>query len=73
MDTFYREAFEAANVKPDGPSTFAWDPALLVVSALKALPEGATAEQLKLNTRRPAGFWRHQRRLRLQAGSAARA
>lgn len=45
-DAFYK-AFDAAKVKPDGPSTFAWDPGLLVVSALQKLPEGATAEQLK--------------------------
>lgn len=45
-DSFYK-AFEAAGVKPDGPSTFAWDPALLVVSSLRALPEGSTATQLR--------------------------
>ena len=54
-DSFYK-AFEGANVKPDGPSTFAWDPALLVVSALKALPEGATAEQLKEHIAGLQGF-----------------
>jgi branched-chain amino acid transport system substrate-binding protein len=44
--SFYK-AFEAASVKPDGPSTFAWDPALLVVSALKALPEKADGDTLR--------------------------
>jgi len=43
---FYK-AFEAAKIRPDGPSTFAWDPAHLVVSALKALPAGADAEALR--------------------------
>ncbi|CAN7662538.1 MULTISPECIES: ABC transporter substrate-binding protein [Rhizobium/Agrobacterium group] len=43
---FYK-AFESANVKPDGPSTFAWDPALLVVSALKAMPAKADADALR--------------------------
>ena len=54
-DAFYK-AFEASGVKPDGPSTFAWDPALLVVSALRTLPEGATAEQLKEHLSGLQGF-----------------
>lgn len=43
---FYN-AFQAANIEPDGPSTFAWDPALLVVSALKTLPEKVDAVTLR--------------------------
>lgn len=41
------KAFEGTDIKPDGPSTFAWDPALLVVEALRSLPPGATAEDLR--------------------------
>jgi branched-chain amino acid transport system substrate-binding protein len=45
-DTFYK-AFEGGEVKPDGPSTFAWDPALLVVEGLKQLKPDATADDLR--------------------------
>ena len=41
------DAYDQANAKPDGPSTFAWDPALLIIEALKKLPENATAEDLR--------------------------
>lgn len=41
------DAFDKAGIKPDGPSTFAWDPALLVIETLKTLPEGASAEDLR--------------------------
>jgi len=41
------DVFKGTDIKPDGPSTFAWDPALLVVSALRALPEGVNAKQLR--------------------------
>jgi branched-chain amino acid transport system substrate-binding protein len=44
--TFF-EAFDGSGIKPDGPSTFAWDPALLVVEALKTLPSGASADDLR--------------------------
>ncbi|MDI3470924.1 MAG: hypothetical protein OJF62_002987 [Pseudolabrys sp.] len=43
---FYK-AFEGTEIKPDGPSTFAWDPALLVVEALKKLKPNATADDLR--------------------------
>ena len=45
-NTFFK-AFEGTNIRPDGPSTFAWDPALLVVEALKKLKLGATADDLR--------------------------
>lgn len=41
------KAFEGTTIKPDGPSTFAWDPALLVVEALKKLKPSATADDLR--------------------------
>lgn len=41
------DAFDKAGVKPDGPSTFAWDPALLVIEALKKLPAKASADDLR--------------------------
>jgi branched-chain amino acid transport system substrate-binding protein len=41
------KTFEAAGIKPDAPSTFAWDPALLVVEALRKLKPGASADDLR--------------------------
>jgi branched-chain amino acid transport system substrate-binding protein len=40
-------AFKAANMKPDNMSALAWDPAYLVIDALRALGTKATAEQIK--------------------------
>jgi branched-chain amino acid transport system substrate-binding protein len=45
-DAFFG-AFEGTQVKPDGPSTYAWDPALLVVEGLRKLKVDATAEDLR--------------------------
>jgi branched-chain amino acid transport system substrate-binding protein len=44
--TFFK-AFEGSDIKPDAPSTFAWDPARLVVEALRKLHPDATAEELR--------------------------
>lgn len=41
------KAFEGASIKPDGPSTFAWDPALLVVEALRKSKPDASAEDVR--------------------------
>ncbi|WP_142627692.1 ABC transporter substrate-binding protein [Rhizobium sp. P007] len=54
-DAFFK-AFESTDIKPDGPSTFAWDPALLVVSALRALPPEASAEDLRAYLANLQGF-----------------
>ncbi|MGC1562729.1 MAG: ABC transporter substrate-binding protein [Bradyrhizobium sp.] len=45
-DAFFA-AFEGTQVKPDGPSTYAWDPALLIVEGLRKLKADATAEDLR--------------------------
>jgi branched-chain amino acid transport system substrate-binding protein len=45
-DTFFK-AYEGSNIKPDAPSTFAWDPAVMVVEALRKLKPDATAEDLR--------------------------
>lgn len=45
-ETFYK-AFAGGDVKPDGPSTFAWDPALLVVEGLRHLKPKASADDLR--------------------------
>src|ERR1700731_1726223 len=45
-DAFYK-AFEGTDIKPDGPSTYAWDPALLLVDALRKLKADASAEDLR--------------------------
>jgi branched-chain amino acid transport system substrate-binding protein len=39
-------AYKAAGKTPDEGSVLSWDPASLVVDALRKLPEGATAQQL---------------------------
>jgi branched-chain amino acid transport system substrate-binding protein len=41
------KAFAGTDVRPDAPSTFAWDPALLVVEALRNLRPGASAEDVR--------------------------
>ncbi len=43
----FHAAFKAAGVKPDNMSALAWDPASLVVAALRKLGPGATAKQIK--------------------------
>jgi branched-chain amino acid transport system substrate-binding protein len=43
---FYK-AFDGTDIKPDGPSTYAWDPASLVVTALRKLKPDATAADLR--------------------------
>jgi branched-chain amino acid transport system substrate-binding protein len=40
-------AFEGTGVQPDAASSFAWDPAMLVVSALRKLGPDATAAQIR--------------------------
>jgi branched-chain amino acid transport system substrate-binding protein len=45
-DRFYK-AFDEAKIKPDTGSTLAWDPAWIVVDALKALGPGAKAGQIR--------------------------
>jgi branched-chain amino acid transport system substrate-binding protein len=42
----YFAAFAAAGAKPDEGSMLAWDSASIVIDALRALPAGATAQQL---------------------------
>ena len=43
-------------MKPDGPATYAWDPALLVVEALRKLKADASAEDLRAYLRELKGF-----------------
>jgi branched-chain amino acid transport system substrate-binding protein len=45
QDTFYR-ALKADKVEPESTHTFSWDPALIVIDALKHLGTGATAAQI---------------------------
>jgi len=45
-EAFFK-AFEGTDIKPDGPSTYAWDPALLVVDALRKLKADVSAEELR--------------------------
>jgi len=40
-------SFKAANVKPDNMSALAWDPANLVIAALRKLGTKATAKEIK--------------------------
>jgi len=46
QDEFYA-AFKSANSKPDEPSELAWEPAMLVVHALRTLGPQATAQQIR--------------------------
>lgn len=41
------KAFDGSGIQPDGPSSFAWDPAVLAVHALTTLGPDATAEQVR--------------------------
>ena len=43
----FLSAFEGTGTQPDAASSFAWDPAMLVVSALKKLGPSATADQIR--------------------------
>ena len=43
----YYAAMDAAGRKPDAAAVVAWDPAILLVGALKALPDGASAEAVR--------------------------
>jgi branched-chain amino acid transport system substrate-binding protein len=45
-DRFYK-AFDEAKIKPDTGSTLAWDPAWIVIDALKALGPSAQAGQIR--------------------------
>ena len=54
-EAFYK-AFDGTDIKPDGPSTYAWDPALLVVDALRKLKVGASAEDLRAYLGELKGF-----------------
>lgn len=45
-NAFY-SAFAGSSEKPDAASSFAWDPAMLVVSALRKLGPSATAQQIR--------------------------
>jgi branched-chain amino acid transport system substrate-binding protein len=54
-ESFFK-AFEGTDIKPDGPSTYAWDPALLVVEGLRKLKPDATAEDLRAYLRELKGF-----------------
>jgi branched-chain amino acid transport system substrate-binding protein len=54
-EAFFR-AFEGTQIKPDGPSTYAWDPALLITEGLRKLEADATAEDLRAYLRELKGF-----------------
>ena len=41
------KAYDGTGEQPDGPSSFAWDPALLIVAALRKAGPDATAEQVR--------------------------
>jgi branched-chain amino acid transport system substrate-binding protein len=43
----YLRAFRSINVRPDAGDALAWDPAMIVISALRKLGTGATAEQIR--------------------------
>lgn len=49
-------AFEGSGTQPDAASSFAWDPAMLVIAALKKLGPTATAEQVRAHLAGLTGF-----------------
>ncbi len=49
-------AFQATGIKPDASSTFSWDPAMLVVAALRDVGADATPEALRERLARTQGF-----------------
>lgn len=52
----FAAAFEGTGVKPDAASSFAWDPAMIVVSALRKLPPNPKAEDLRSYLSQLKGF-----------------
>lgn len=52
----FHAAFDGSGVKPDAPSSFAWDPAMLVVAALRKLGPNATAAQVREHLANLQGF-----------------
>jgi branched-chain amino acid transport system substrate-binding protein len=42
----YFNAFKAAKIRPDFATALAWDPGLIIISALRKISPGATTEQL---------------------------
>jgi branched-chain amino acid transport system substrate-binding protein len=43
----YRKAFAAAGIRPDVQNNMAWDPAMIIVAAYRAIGPHATADQLQ--------------------------
>jgi branched-chain amino acid transport system substrate-binding protein len=43
----YRNAFKAAGIRPDFQNNIAWDPAMIIVAAYRAVGPQATAQQLQ--------------------------
>lgn len=41
------KAFDDAGIKPDIAAALSWDPALIVIEALRSVPQGASAEQVR--------------------------
>jgi branched-chain amino acid transport system substrate-binding protein len=52
----FLSAFEGTETQPDAAASFAWDPAMLVISALKKLGPNATAEQVRNYLANLTGF-----------------
>ena len=49
-------AFEGSGAQPDAASSFAWDPAMLVIAAFKKLGPNATAAQIRAHLEGFTGF-----------------
>jgi branched-chain amino acid transport system substrate-binding protein len=49
-------AFKQAGVKPDGPATYVWDPAMILIDSLKALGPDATATAVRDYINRLAAY-----------------
>jgi branched-chain amino acid transport system substrate-binding protein len=49
-------AFAAESLRPDLGASLSWDPAMIVIDALRALPPGATGEQLRDAILKTSGY-----------------
>jgi branched-chain amino acid transport system substrate-binding protein len=49
-------AFKAAGIEPDVASELAWEPAGILIDALRKLPEGASAAQVRDHLEHLKGF-----------------
>ncbi len=70
QDQYFR-AFREAHFTPEPGSSYAWDPSLILIDALRHLGTDASAQQIRKNVEGNHGLRRHPRRLRFFQGRLA--